>query len=102
MTKLESISSTEARLVGDVTAATVSALVAPGQQLLQASGGKWQLDMAAVEKVSSVTVALLLEWLRYADKVGISLKVRNVPAELLPIIQISGLDEIFSDVLVAA
>ena len=100
MTRLETLSADRAALQGTLNATTVVALVDEGKQLIGNAGSSWSLDMAAVEQVSSAAVALLLEWLRAAQAARVEMTVSNVPASLLPIIQVSDLESVFAGVFV--
>ncbi|WP_036535274.1 STAS domain-containing protein [Oceanobacter kriegii] len=99
MTSLESLSAQNAALNGTLNAISVVALVDEGKQLIANAGSNWNLDMAAVEQVSSAAVALLLEWLRAAQAADVAMTVSNVPESLLPIIQVSELEPVFAGVL---
>ncbi len=88
-----------AEIRGDLDNSTVPALLNEGSVLLQAAAGQWTLDLAAVDKVSSAGVAMLLEWMRQSDAAGISLRIENLPLHMKPIISISDLDPLFEPLL---
>jgi phospholipid transport system transporter-binding protein len=100
MIRLQRISDQQARLSGDLLADTIMQVLAEGNELIAHASGEWELDMGSVEKVSSVGVALLLDWMRSAQKAGVALKIRQLPEHLLPIIRVSDLDDLFAEVRV--
>lgn len=96
---LTAASAQRALLSGDLTAATVSAVLPQGLVLLAEAGEHWTLDMSAVGKVSSAGVALLLEWLRAASAAGTALHIEHLPRHMMPIIRISDLQPLFAPLL---
>jgi phospholipid transport system transporter-binding protein len=52
------------------------------------------LDCSAVEKSSSVGLALVLAFMRDAEEAGKSIKVRSLPEDMRKIAQVSGLSEL--------
>ncbi len=101
MTDLVSINAQLAELSGELSFESVPPLIAAGRKQMAASGGSWCVDMAQVSGASSVGVALLLDWVRYANQEGIELRIKSIPELLQPIINISDLDELFAPLLVA-
>ena len=60
--------------------------------------GKEQItvDLKGITRADSAGLALLVEWLRESESAGNSIKFVNVPAQLLSIARVSGLEEILS------
>ena len=60
--------------------------------------GKEQItvDLKGVDRADSAGLALLVEWLRESEIAGNSIKFVNVPAQLLSIARVCGLEEILS------
>ena len=60
--------------------------------------GKAQLtvDLNGVTRADSAGLALLVEWLRESELAGNSINFVNVPAQLLSIARVCGLEEILS------
>ncbi|HAJ91291.1 MAG TPA: anti-anti-sigma factor [Gammaproteobacteria bacterium] len=60
--------------------------------------GKEQItvDLKGVTRADSAGLALLVEWLRESESAGNSIKFVNVPAQLLSIARVCGLEEILS------
>lgn len=94
-TSIISTSANSAKLRGDLTMHTVADILPQGLDLLKQAKSNWRLDLAEVEQVSSAGVALLLEWLKAAEKSGITLELQDFPERMLSIIQISGLEPLF-------
>jgi len=101
MADLISIDANQATLSGDLSFDSVPPLMLKGRQLMAASGGEWCVDMAQVTRASSVGIALLLDWVRYANQEGIDFRIQAMPELLQPIINISDLDALFAPLLVA-
>ncbi len=55
-----------------------------------------EIDLKGVTRADSAGLALLVEWLRAAERAGKSISFVNVPVQLSSIARISGLDEILS------
>jgi phospholipid transport system transporter-binding protein len=60
--------------------------------------GKEQVtvDLAGVTRSDSAGLALLVEWLRESELAGNTIRFVNVPAQLLSIARVCGLEEILS------
>jgi len=70
-------------------------LRASGQKVIRNSqASALLLDCSAVEKSSSVGVALLLAFMRDAAAAGKSLALSGLPADMQQIAQVSGLDDL--------
>ncbi len=83
------------RLSGILDYQTGTSLRAQGRQLLQSyPDKKLSVDCAAVEKSSSVGIALLLAFMRDAVEFGLKLNIVNLPPEMQKIAQVSELDTI--------
>jgi len=63
---------------------------------LLTGGEKIEMDLKGVTRVDSAGLALLVEWLREAERAGKSISFVNVPVQLMSIARISGLDAILS------
>ncbi len=83
------------RLSGILDYQTGTSLRAQGRQLLQSyTDTKLSVDCAAVEKSSSVGIALLLAFMRDAVEFGLKLNIVNLPPEMQKIAQVSELETI--------
>lgn len=60
--------------------------------------GKQQVtvDLKGITRADSAGLALLVEWLRESQLAGSSIVFLNVPAQMLSIARVCGLDEILS------
>ena len=99
MAELIRVDDQRAELSGELLFETVTPLLQEGRQLIAASEGHWCVDMARVSRVSSVGVALLLDWIRCANDRGVTLHIEAMPSHLQPIIEISDLDTLFAPLL---
>ncbi|MFZ6047284.1 lipid asymmetry maintenance protein MlaB [Pseudomonas sp. CR3202] len=86
----------ELRLVGVLDHGTGPQLRETGRQLIRASNGanRLVLDCSAVEKSSSVGLALLLAFMRDAEAAGKTLTLRGLPEDMRQISEVSGLTEL--------
>lgn len=100
MANLTRINDQRAELNGELLFDSVTPLLSSGRDLMAASGGEWCVDMAGVSRASSVGVALLLDWIRYASQTGVDIRIKAMPDLLKPIINVSDLDELFEPLLV--
>lgn len=96
MSGLIRLDDANATLSGDLLTSTVVPLIDQGRKLVGSAGPRWTVDMAGVGRVSSVGVALLLDWLRAAEHEGVVFRIRNLPDHLRPIIAVSDLDDLIA------
>ena len=75
---------------------TAKELIKQGRGLIAKSGTHWQVDLADVNHSSSVGIALLLDWKRYALGKNVSLEFLNLPKKMQDVIEFSGLTEVFA------
>jgi phospholipid transport system transporter-binding protein len=52
------------------------------------------VDLAEVRRIDSAGLALLVEWLRQAQRKGISIHFENIPSQMRAIVTVCGLEEI--------
>ena len=98
---MESVSSEQIRakgnnayeLLGSLNFETVSSLRLEGLRLLDGQG-EVVFDLGAVERSDSAGVALLLEWVREAQRRGAGIRFQNMPPQMLAIARTSGLDKL--------
>lgn len=79
---------------GELTFATVSALLEQSRPLLDGAQGWLVMDLAGVERVDSAGLALLIQWMRMAKSGAVDILFRHVPEQLLAIAHASDLDSI--------
>tara|TARA_B100001079_G_scaffold214972_1_gene189636 strand:+ start:783 stop:1094 length:312 start_codon:yes stop_codon:yes gene_type:complete len=60
------------------------------------NGGETVIDLADVTRADSAGVALLLEWIRDAEREGATLNFINAPEQMRAIISFCGLDEVIA------
>jgi phospholipid transport system transporter-binding protein len=83
------------RIEGELGFKSVAGVLAKAKDLF-AGDGNTEIDLKGVTRADSAGLALLVEWLREAERAGKSISFVNVPVQLLSIARISGLDEILS------
>ena len=87
------------QVTGNVTIATVSALLSESLKLQAESGpngGKLLIDFAGLEKVDSSAVSLMLVWLREAQRNKVILSFINVPDNLMSLAKLYGVAELLT------
>jgi phospholipid transport system transporter-binding protein len=84
-----------ARVSGALTFETVPGFYAGTKAWLTGSG-TLTVDLAAVDRVDSAGVALLLEWQAQARAAGRALTYANVPEQVQHMISVSGLAQAFA------
>ncbi len=57
-------------------------------------GATIDVDLGQVQRSDSAGLALLIEWLREVQRNGGSLRFFNIPAQMLEMARVSGLDQI--------
>lgn len=82
------------RVEGDLTFATVTALLAASRPLFSAGSGALRVDLSGVGRADSAGLALLIEWLRLARGAGRELQFQAVPAQMQAIAAASGLTDL--------
>lgn len=80
-------------LCGEVDVDTITQIIIPGYQMIDATpaGQNLKIDLAGVTKADSASVALLLDWIRHAQKHGKTLYFSNLPAKMKDIMKVSNL-----------
>jgi phospholipid transport system transporter-binding protein len=82
-------------LQGDLDFSSVlSVLQHAGVNML--GNNQLRVDLKGVTRADSAGLALLVEWLRESEIAGNSIEFVNVPAQLLSIARVCGLDDILS------
>ncbi|HET8709743.1 MAG TPA: STAS domain-containing protein [Spongiibacteraceae bacterium] len=70
-----------------------------GQQwLAQDAPARCEIDLADVTYSSSVGIALLLGWMRAAQQAGRKLSLKNVPADMLALAHVGGIESLLTSV----
>lgn len=82
------------RIRGEMSFASVLALLEQTRPLLADGHGRLEIDLAEVSRVDSAGLALMIEWLRQAHHSQRELCFLHLPAQLRAIAEASDLDEI--------
>ena len=77
--------------IDTLTVANARTALAQGFAAIQA--GNTVFDLASVKTTDSAAVAVLLAWQRAARKAGVSLSYINMPASLVSLSDLYGVDE---------
>lgn len=79
---------------GELTFATVMKLHGKAMPLFQQQGEDLTVDLSAVSRADSAGLALLIEWMRWANQRGVTIAFRAIPDQLRAIATASDLDEL--------
>jgi len=79
-------------VTGPVTLANVAQALQEGYAAIRAGAGA--VDLAGVTELDSSLLAMLLAWMREAALSGRTLRLDNLPAGLITIAQLYGVDEL--------
>lgn len=93
------INTQQASLSGRLDRLVAKRLLEEGRRLIESAGQQWQLDLSGVTQSSSVGIALLLDWLRFAQQKNTRIEFINVPHKMRQVIEFSGLNEVLKDAL---
>ncbi|MCY1295680.1 anti-anti-sigma factor [compost metagenome] len=93
--RIEQAAPGELRLAGVLDHSTGPQLRQAGGEMIRASNGaRLVLDCSAVEKTSSVGLALLLAFMRDAEAAGKAVVFRGLPEDMRQIAEVSELTEL--------
>lgn len=89
------ISGATLSISGELDFESVIEIDVQGQQWLAGSApAQCEVDLAAVTYCSSVGIALVLGWMRAAQKAAKTLRLKNIPSDMLALASVSGLDSV--------
>ncbi len=52
------------------------------------------IDLAAVERIDSAGLALMVHWLRESRRLGVAIRFQHIPVRLLPLAKMCGLEQL--------
>jgi phospholipid transport system transporter-binding protein len=81
-------------LEGAVDFDNAAAIHAAGLELVRQSGPSVIVDLAGMQSENSITVAIIVQWLRVAASAGKTLSLADVPAQFRSIVGVSGLSTV--------
>ena len=79
---------------GELNMQTVPALLQEVEPILNRTQGEVCFDLDQVERSDSAGLALLVEWMRFAEERQRKLSFRNLPEQMLEIARVSDLEEL--------
>jgi phospholipid transport system transporter-binding protein len=89
--RIESAGTDRLRVAGELSFETAASALETGARLIGA-GRRWTFDLAGVSAGDSAGVAVLIEWLSLARSRDATLVYESVPAQMLAIARLSGVD----------
>ena len=93
---LEALGAGRFRIGGVLNAATVTDILLQSKERFQGLPHV-ETDFAAVTESDSAGLALLLEWLRLARKVGQQIRFGHVPEQIMALARISEVDDLLTE-----
>lgn len=78
---------------GELSFATVNSVLSQSNEVF-APAADLNIDLAAVTRSDSAGVALLIDWIRTANRSHKKIVFQNIPAQMLAIASASGFDEL--------
>ena len=91
--RIETAANGRVEIHGELNFASVALLWNTSRQCLH-EGDALDIDLSHVERSDSAGLALLVECLRDARQSGKTIRFFNIPAQMLAIARVSGLDEV--------
>ncbi|HHH35228.1 MAG TPA: anti-sigma factor antagonist [Gammaproteobacteria bacterium] len=82
------------RLEGELSFATVPAMVRRGVALVSRCPTEVTVDLGGVRRADSAGLALMVEWMRAARRHGKGIVFRNMPAQMQAMARVSDLHHI--------
>jgi phospholipid transport system transporter-binding protein len=82
-------------LAGELTFATATAVLKATTPLFS-EGANLRFDLADISRADSAGVALLIEWLRWAERADASVRFTHLPDALRAIIRVSGVQALLT------
>jgi anti-anti-sigma factor len=82
------------RVLGELDFESAELYNQRGLELINRAGERVEVDLAALARANSVTVAVLLSWRRHATVNGKSIVFVNLSSDLRKIIDFSGLSSV--------
>jgi phospholipid transport system transporter-binding protein len=83
------------KLAGALVHASITAIDTSGRSRIAQGGEAVRVDLSAVTRVDSSALALLMGWQRHARRLGKSITLINIPANLASMMQFTGADALF-------
>jgi len=81
-------------LAGDVTSENVVSLRAKGESVIGKMTSRGTIDLAGLCSANTITLSLLLSWLRFAKRRNVSVVISQSPGKLFDMARVSGLESV--------
>ena len=76
---------------GELTFSVIPSFINEGYQLINAAQGNLTFDLSSVTRVDSASLALLIDWVRYAKRKKKSLTFIHLPEKIQQMMKLSNL-----------
>lgn len=84
------------QLTGELSFKTVPAFFAANRDIIKLANHELYIDLDGISRADSAGIALLIEWQRQAQHENRSISFHNIPAQLLAIARLSGVESILN------
>lgn len=81
-------------VVGELGFDNALILKKQGENLINRAGEALEIDFSQVTRSSSAALTLLCSWMRHADELEKKITFTHLPADLMGVAQVSGVDQI--------
>ncbi len=82
------------RVSGEVDFATAAAIRREGEELINRAPDAFVVDLGGLDSTHSVALSVLLRWLAVARQQNKACRIERIPAKLLDVARVSGLDQV--------
>jgi phospholipid transport system transporter-binding protein len=91
--QLEEVEDSWFRLTGELNFDSVPELLKTSTSLFR-DAERIDIDLSGVVRSGSAGLALLVEWMRQAEKMHKPIQFLNIPLQMMAIVRVSGLDQV--------
>lgn len=91
---IESLSDQHLQVVGELDFDNALTLKKLGESLINRAGETLEIDFSQVTRSGSAALTLLCNWMRHAEELEKSIAFTHLPADLMGVAQVSGVDQI--------
>lgn len=80
---------------GDALHEQAKMLAQKGSEIIENASSEVIMDLSELGAVNTVTIAVLLQWIRSAKRYDVALKIQALPDQLIRVIAFSDLEGVF-------
>ncbi|MEZ5525218.1 MAG: STAS domain-containing protein [Pseudomonadales bacterium] len=91
---IEPLSDQHLQVIGELDFDNALALKKAGEALIDRAGDALEMDFSRVTRSGSAGLTLLCSWLRHAEQLDKRIFFTHLPADLMGVAKVSGVDQI--------